>query len=284
MLLEQGNGLILAREHRSLKSSLSRWVKQGRLIRLMRGVYAHPQCGFAGQLAAVKARIPDGVIAGHAAMAVVSPQYHVPDVIDVYTPTHRMPQAGYRFVQRHVPPEYNQDDVLTPIMAAVDRADRDADWIDDLVRTGQATQQDFADALAMCPGRVGNPARLKRVVRTRTRPFSGAERAYHDLLDKAKIIGWTANLSVYVSDSHYELDVAFKDVQLALEIDGFRYHSGKTSFENDRRRQNELTRAGWTVLRFTWAMLDDPDWVIGIIRTTRTRLRRMTCRHFLGER
>ena len=274
MLLRRGDGLILAREHRALKSSLSRWTKQGRLIRLMRGVYAHPQCGFAGRLAAVKARIIDGVIAGNAAMAVFAPQYPPPDVIDVYTPTHRMPQPGYRFIQRRVPSEYVHNDVISPIMAAVDRADRNADWIDDLVRTGQATPQHFADALAMCPGRVGNPARSKRVIRTRTRPFSGAEREYHDLFDKAKITGWIANLPVSVGDSDYEIDAVFKDVQLGLEIDGYRYHSGRTAFENDRRRQNELTRAGWTVLRFTWAMLDDPDWVVDIIRTTRTRLRR----------
>jgi len=273
-LLEAGGGLILAREHRQLRSSLSRWVKQGRLKRLMRGVYGHPQCGFAGRLAAVRARIPGGVIAGDAAMAVFSPNYVPPDVIEVFTPTHRMPQAGYRFVQRRVPPEYVHRDVVMPVMAAVDRADVSADWIDDLVRTRQATPQHFNDAFALCPGRVGNPARRRRVARTSTRPFSAAERDYHDLFDKAKITGWEANLPVQIDDLDYEIDVALQDVQLAIEIDGYRYHSGKAAFENDRRRQDELTRAGWTVLRFTWAMLSEPDWVIGIIQSTRKRLRR----------
>ena len=39
-----------------------------------------------------------------------------------------------------------------------------------------------------------------------------------------------------------------------IEVDG-RKHHGAEAFESDRWRQNALILAGWTVLRFTWAML-----------------------------
>jgi len=39
---------------------------------------------------------------------------------------------------------------------------------------------------------------------------------------------------------------------VVVEIDGWVAHSGKQSFVDDRRRQNRLVRAGYTVLRFTW--------------------------------
>ena len=43
-------------------------------------------------------------------------------------------------------------------------------------------------------------------------------------------------------------------------------HGTRESFENDRRRRNELELAGYTVLNFTWRQLvDDPDWVIDCV-------------------
>lgn len=44
---------------------------------------------------------------------------------------------------------------------------------------------------------------------------------------------------------------------LIVEIDGFAHHSSREAFERDRARQNDLVLAGWTVLRFTSALLRD---------------------------
>ena len=65
----------------------------------------------------------------------------------------------------------------------------------------------------------------------------------------------------------YEIDVAFPKARLAIEVDGFRYHSGDERFQRDRTKQNALTSTGWRVLRFTWADLSDrPGYVIEQIR------------------
>ncbi len=47
------------------------------------------------------------------------------------------------------------------------------------------------------------------------------------------------------------LDFGWEAELVAVEIDGYRYHSGMDAFQHDRIRQNALVLAGWTILRFT---------------------------------
>jgi very-short-patch-repair endonuclease len=53
------------------------------------------------------------------------------------------------------------------------------------------------------------------------------------------------------------LDVVFRGVKLAVELDGRLYHSGSEVFVTDRWRQNLSVIDGWCVLRFTSAMIDE---------------------------
>ena len=64
-----------------------------------------------------------------------------------------------------------------------------------------------------------------------------------------------------------EVDFAWRDVRLVVEVDGYAYHRSPRAFEDDRARDVTLTVAGWTVLRFTWAQVTgSPAWVAGAIR------------------
>ena len=47
------------------------------------------------------------------------------------------------------------------------------------------------------------------------------------------------------------VDLAFPAQRIAVEYDGRAVHERQDVFARDRRRQNDLVRAGWTVLRFT---------------------------------
>ncbi|MDR1431597.1 MAG: DUF559 domain-containing protein [Propionibacteriaceae bacterium] len=273
-LLEREGGLLLARNHRPLKSSLSRWVQKGVLARPMRGVYAHPTLRFEDRVAAVDARIPGGVVSGEAAIALTLHPEKRPEVIEVCTPTHRMPQRGYRFIERKVPAEYVSNGVMHPVMCAVDKAKDDAGWIDELVRDYRVGPQRFAEALLATPCRAGNVARKKRVRRTRTRPYSELERLCHDEFDRHRIRGWVANKTVYCNGRRYELDIAFEKERLAIELDGYKYHSDPGAFEADRIRQNDLVSAGWTVIRLTWSMMCDTEYAINTVKSELQRLRR----------
>lgn len=57
-------------------------------------------------------------------------------------------------------------------------------------------------------------------------------------------------------------DFAYPHAKLIVEVDGYRWHSGNRAWQRDRRRDNDLNRLGWTVLRFTAADLRDPADVV----------------------
>ena len=59
---------------------------------------------------------------------------------------------------------------------------------------------------------------------------SEAERLLHEILRSANITGWKANYRV----GGYRVDVGFPATKLALEVDGFAFHSGVNEFHVDR--------------------------------------------------
>jgi len=54
-----------------------------------------------------------------------------------------------------------------------------------------------------------------------------------------------------------KLDFAWPDRKIAVETDGRRTHGTNHAFEADRRRDQRLIAAGWTVIRTTWRQLKD---------------------------
>jgi hypothetical protein len=47
------------------------------------------------------------------------------------------------------------------------------------------------------------------------------------------------------------VDAAYPDRLVAIEADGYAWHSSPDAFQRDRERQNQLVQLGWTILRFT---------------------------------
>ncbi len=116
-------------------------------------------------------------------------------------------------------------------------------------------------------GRPGSPWLGQVLRQAADRASSQAERVLHRLLRRARIGGWVANYPVVVAGIEYLLDVAVVEHRLAIEVDGWAWHSDVDRFTHDRRRQNALVLAGWTVLRFTWHDLTArPEAVIAQIR------------------
>jgi very-short-patch-repair endonuclease len=48
------------------------------------------------------------------------------------------------------------------------------------------------------------------------------------------------------------LDFAYPSQMLAIEADGYRFHSSAKDWARERVRQNELVKLGWTIYRITW--------------------------------
>jgi very-short-patch-repair endonuclease len=65
------------------------------------------------------------------------------------------------------------------------------------------------------------------------------------------------------------IDLAYPDVKLAIELDGWEFHGGRTAFDADRARANDLVLAGWTVVRFTSRSADSD--ILRCVRGARSR-------------
>lgn len=65
------------------------------------------------------------------------------------------------------------------------------------------------------------------------------------------------------------VDFAFEEQRVVLECDGRRWHDPDDPRCKDRWRDNELTRAGWRVLRVTWDdVVHSPAYVVQLVRDT----------------
>jgi very-short-patch-repair endonuclease len=66
-----------------------------------------------------------------------------------------------------------------------------------------------------------------------------------------------------------EVDAAWPELRLAVEVDSWKYHGTRTAHRRDRRRTAALQLAGWTVLRFTDEDIElDPGYVVETLRRT----------------
>jgi very-short-patch-repair endonuclease len=95
------------------------------------------------------------------------------------------------------------------------------------------------------------------------RADSAAERLLISLLRESGLTGWERGLPF----GRWTIDVAFPEAKLAIEVDGWAWHTDVERFRADRRKANALVRAGWQLLRFTWHDLTNrPAYVIAEIR------------------
>jgi very-short-patch-repair endonuclease len=112
-------------------------------------------------------------------------------------------------------------------------------------------------------GRHGSPAARRLLQAASDGARSEAERLLVKLLRDNGITGWKANYPV----GGYKVDVAFPKQRVAIETDGWAFHSSQEDFQNDRERQNKIALLGWQVLRFTWLDLTEyPQRVLAVIR------------------
>lgn len=246
----------------------------GRLARLLPATYVPVdlQHDLMTRCVAVGLWNPDAVIVGAAAARLT----FWPDLpvhqIDVARrgPVPRGP--GYRFHRRTIDPwhvmEWNGLRITRPAVTAMELVtELGGDPIDTCLRSRKARLSDLWEAYMDYPARPGNKERRRMLLDSRNEPWSAAERLAHRMLRKAHVTGWVSNMEITTHGSMYFIDIAFRELKLAVEIDGRLHEDDPDIFENDRYRQNALVREGWTVLRFTYDMLvNEPDYVIATIR------------------
>ena len=62
------------------------------------------------------------------------------------------------------------------------------------------------------------------------------------------------------------IDFAYPDLKVAIEVDGYRWHTGRARWEHDLARRNRVTTLGWRVIHVTDRDIDArPDRVVGTV-------------------
>ena len=268
------NGVIALREHPDLIGSIRWLVRRGDLQAVLPGVYASREAAdtFDTRVRAVMAWDSNAILTAETAARVSFwPSIRVP-VVRCALKHHREPRRGFQFSRRQVPAELVVSRTglryTSPALTALDLCVAlGGDAIDEALRTRATTLEHLHGALELTKARVGNAERRRLLLDSKDEPWSASERKFHRLLRAAGITAWKANRPFIIGGSLFFIDVAFRRVKLAIEIDGRLYHSKSEAFENDRWRQNVLVLDGWCVLRFTSAMIEErPADVIAMVR------------------
>src|SRR5205823_8067593 len=107
---------------------------------------------------------------------------------------------------------------------------------------------DVEELLARCDGHPGGP-RLAAIVAVSDGPTrSQFEDAFLTLTRRFGLPRPKMNAIV----AGREVDALFEDEKLIVELDGYKYHSSRSSFDDDRDRDADNLQAGYPTVRVTW--------------------------------
>lgn len=274
--LRRHDGVVTLSQARTAglsKYAVSRHVQSGRWRRCFKGVYFvddRPFTDAARMRAAVWSYGDHAAASGLAAAWWFGLTHFAPKVVEVTVPrdSNGRVHDGTRVRRR----DLSDTDIaevrglrvtafaLTVIEAAVRR--RDGAKVLDAALQRDVRLPELWKAHLRNKGRYGSPAARILLRGADDNAQSHAERLIVGIIRGAGLTGWRANYPV----AGYRVDIAFYLAKVAIEVDGFAFHSDHESFQNDRVRQNNLTLLGWQVLRFTWLDLTEyPERVLATI-------------------
>lgn len=269
--------VLLARDHPA--RSLERRARQGELTRVGRGSYAAEPPGTEverrvalarARIAVTAARLDDGVIFSHASAALLwdLPTLVVPDRTHV--------------IQRYRPGGRNDPHVFRHVM----RIDR-AEWTTLLgrrVTTLERTVVDCACSMSSAGALViadaalragADPEVIVALVRSRrgargvagarlvcARADAGAE-SPGETLTRLRLLDAglpvpTTQIAVATHAGRFRIDLGWPEHRVGIEFDGRVKYSGLfgrapvDALIQEKRREDALREAGWTLLRVTW--------------------------------
>jgi very-short-patch-repair endonuclease len=249
------------------RNEIDNWVRSARLHSLYRGVYllGNPRpTGGARELGAVLACGPGAVVSHRSAAWLWRLLARVDDVIDITVAgrhcgakpsirMHRLVALDRRDVRKlgGIP-------VTSPARTVLDLARVvSSRELERAVAEAEARRlvrrSELVSLLARLPGRPGAAA-LRSLIEDDGAPALTRSQAEDRLLAVIR----AAELpppEVNVRIGRYEVDFLWREQQLVVEVDGFRYHSSRDAFERDRLRDAELGGMGLRVMRVTWRQI-----------------------------
>jgi very-short-patch-repair endonuclease len=248
------------------RMAIVRRIEGGRLHPLHPGVYAvgHRVLSQRGRwMAAVLACGPHAVLSHQSAAALWGIRGTTKTRIDVTVPSHLRSRPGlhpHRAVLPH--DETTTHDGIpttTPARTLLDLAavvpkqtlERALDEAEILRLPGPATLLD------RYPRRRGtrNLRALLLDARNPTPTRNDFEARFRTIVDDHALPRPATNTVI----DGKEVDAAWRQAKLIVELDGYATHGTRRAFERDRKRDRRLQAAGWRVIRLTWTQLAERD-------------------------
>jgi predicted transcriptional regulator of viral defense system len=294
-LAERQHGLITLFQLQSLglgRSGVSRRVKSGRLYRVHRGVYAvgRPHLMERGRwLAAVLTCSPKAALSHRSAAGLHGIRRDGRAKVDVTLPgDSARPRPG---IEVHRSSTLEPADITTIDAIPCTTVARTLVDLGDVVsRRAVERAVDRAEALRVFDGRAVNEALqragprrgagiLRAVLADYTEPTlteEGIEEPFLALCRRADLPSPAVNTWITLDDGiAYKADFLWREHMLIAETDGRDVHTTRKAFEHDRLRDQRLTVAGFTVVRFTKRhVANEPGRVAEALRTLLARLAR----------
>lgn len=241
------------------RGAIAHRVKTRRLHRLHLGVFAvgRPEVGPLGREVAALLACGPGTVLSHASAAALWGLCDPPETVEVVSRRGRTRDG----ITAHRG-ELDRDDTRTKHHLRVTSPARTllslADVVDltELERmVGEAaskkltTERELHEAIASG----GRGAAKLRAILDRGPAFtrSEAERRLLTLIRAARLPKPKVNARI----GAHEVDFAWPDRRLIVEVDGYAFHATRAAVENDRRREGDLDAAGFEVLRCTWRQI-----------------------------
>ncbi|MEQ3554870.1 type IV toxin-antitoxin system AbiEi family antitoxin domain-containing protein [Pseudonocardia nematodicida] len=272
-VLKAQDGVISRRQ--AIACGVSPWmlrarVASGALAEVAPGVFrsaAHRRTAWGAVVVATlwagRGAVVDGPAAAHLHGMPVPAQARRVVGITIPVSSRRKAPAGIRVRRRDLDPldrgVCRGVAVTAPALSALETAvalPDGAAFLDRVLQRELVAFEDLLAAFRRAVGSHGSARARELIVEAADRADSRAERRLVTLLRRKGIDGFELGLAF----ERWFIDIAFVRARLAVEIDGWAFHSDPDRFRNDRHKQNALVAAKWTVLRFTWQDIRDrPD-------------------------
>lgn len=278
-LLATNGGVLRRADHRAHRNLFDIALRDGDLVAPFRGVYTEPDADHATRLRALTAADADAVATGASAEYLHGWTREPP--ADVTAASRLVSRPGFVLSRRTIPRRLTARTsgvrFTSRALTVVDLAtDRGVEEVDAALRR-RIPLAALWDALLATPNRPGRGRVRQWLTDSRTTAWSPLERAAHAALHARRVGGWVANLAVSLDADGATAypDIAFRSLRLAIEVDGWRWHQGRTAFERDRLRDAALAQLGWQVVRFpgAWVMLHPEEFAARVERIAAARAR-----------
>jgi very-short-patch-repair endonuclease len=256
------------------KNAVGRRVAKGTLVRMAPGVYAVPTAPptWERQLSAALLSRPRAIVGGTSAAHLhgfggfgpVRPVVIVPWSGNARSPIARVIRSEFfsslaTVVVRGFTTTTVAETILT--LASTVELSRLKTVVDECLLTGRLHVADFEPVFERLIGaRVAGSGRLRRVVEERQEAGREVEATYLErllgrMLADPRVPFWVREHPFTLEGDARRVDAFIPSWSLVIEADSRRWHARYGDFEADRRRDNELARLGYQVLRFTYDML-----------------------------